>query len=94
MASSLTLKVATLTSPVTFASSDASVAQILRWFIQDWASPMPAGLTVAQQNQWSLDQAALRIVEMVRHEALNVHLRELKAAQTSIEDQAALDTAL
>lgn len=94
MSSSLTVKVATFTSAITFAKSDAEVATILGYFIADWASPMPDGLTVPQQNQWRLDQAAARIVAMVRQEATRVRLRELKAAQTSVEDQASQDTAL
>lgn len=94
MASSITLKVATVTSSVTFAKSDQEVANVLRLFIRDWASPMPEGLTTAQQNQWALDQATARIVAMVRQEAGRVRLRELKEAQTSIEETATADTAI
>jgi len=94
MASSITLKVATLTSAVTFAKTDQEVASVLRLFIKDWASPMPEGLTTAQQNQWALDQATARIVAMVRQEAQRARLRELREAQASIEDLATADTAI
>lgn len=83
-----------MTSAITFAKTDAEVATILGYFIADWASPMPDGLTPAQQNQWRLDQATARIVAMVRQEAQRVHLRGLLAAQTSAADQAAADTQL
>lgn len=92
MSSSLVLKVANVTSTITFAKTDAEVATILGYFIADYASPMPDGLTQAQQNQWRLDQAAARIVQMIRHEAQRVHLRDLLAAQQSASDQAANDT--
>lgn len=92
MSSILTLKVATVTSPITLNKTDSEVAQVLRWFIKDWASPEPEGLTNGQLNQWRLDQAATRIVDMVRQEAQRVRLRELREAQASIEEQAATET--
>jgi hypothetical protein len=55
MSATLTLKVATVTSPADLnktGKTDAQVATILEWYISDWASPMPEGLTTAQQNQW------------------------------------------
>lgn len=94
MSSTLVLKVANVTSTITFAKTDAEVAQVLRWFIQDWASPPADGLTQAQLNQYYLDQAAARIAEMVRQEAQRVHLRDLRAQQASVEQTAATDTAI
>ncbi len=97
MSATLTLKVATVTSPADLnrtGKTDAQVASILEWYISDWASPMPEGLTVAQQNQWKLDQAATRIVDHVVSTARANRLKQLKAAQGSIEDQAAAETGL
>lgn len=94
MASSLTLKVATLTSTVTFAKQDSEVANVLLWFIEDWAGPMPDGLTTQQQNQWKLDQAAARIVDYVRQTAQRNRLRDLLAQQQSAADQATSETAV
>lgn len=94
MSSTLTLKIATLTSAVTFAKTDAEVAQILRWFVQDRMSPIPDGLTQQQQNQLALDAATAEIVRYVRQEATRVHLRELRAGQASLETQADTDAAL
>lgn len=94
MSSSITLKVGNVTSAVTFAKTDQEVATVLRWYIKDWASPMPEGLTTAQRNQWALDRATARIVAMVRQEAARVRLRELRETQTTLEDTAAQDSAL
>jgi hypothetical protein len=94
MASSITLRVGNLTSTITFAKTDAQIAEILRWWIQDWASLPPEGSTQQQQNQHNLDQAAARIVATVRQEAARVRLRELRAAQANLEDQASADTQL
>lgn len=88
------LKVASLTSTIDFSKTDAEVATILRWLIKDWASPPPEGLTQAQLNKYNLDQAAARIVDMVRQEAARIRLRELRDEQASIEDQAASETSL
>lgn len=94
MSSSLTLKVATVTSTITFTATDQQVANILTWFIEGWAGDMPSGLTQAQQNQWRLDQATQRIVDYVRATAQQNRLRDLQAAQQSLSDQAASDTQL
>lgn len=94
MASSLTLKVASVTSPVTFAKSDAEVAQILRWFLADKAEPPPDGLTQAQLNQWYLDYAAAEIVRYVRREAQRNRPRMLRDSQQGIEAQADAETAI
>lgn len=94
MSSTLVLKVANVTSTITFAKSDVEVAQVLRWFIQDWASPPADGLTQAQLNQYYLDQATARITEMVQREAKRTRLRMLQAGQISVEDQATADVAI
>lgn len=94
MTSSNTLKVAAVTSIITFAKSDAEVAQILTWFISDWASPEPQGMTAAQLNQWRLDQANARIVGIVRQKAAQNRADQLRAAQISIDQQAANETAI
>lgn len=94
MASSITLKVATVTSTITLSKTDSEVAQVLRWFIKEWAGPEPEGLTTGQLNQWRLDQAAARMVAMVRQEAQRVRLRELRDAQASLDEQATGETAI
>jgi len=92
MSSTLTLKVATVTSQVTFNKTDAEVAQVLRWFIADKASPPPDGLTQAQTNQWYLDQATAEIVRYIRQEAMRNRRAVLLQAQADIDAQAGIDT--
>lgn len=97
MASTLTLKVATVTSPVDLnktGKTDAQIAAILEWYIADWAGPMPEGLTTAQQNQWKLDQATTRILDHVVSTARNNRLKQLRSQQASIESQAETETQL
>lgn len=94
MTSSITLKVATVTSAVTFAKTDSDVAQVLRWFIKDKATPPPEGLTQGQLNQYYLDAARDEIVRYVRQEAQRVRLAELRAAEASLADTAAQETAI
>lgn len=94
MASDIRLRVASVTSTITFAKTDAEVAQILRWFIADKAEQPPEGLTQAQLNQWYLDYAAAEIVRYVRREAQRNRLRMLRDSQQSIEAQADAETAI
>lgn len=94
MASSLVLKVAAVTSTITFNKTDAEVAQILRWMMADKAGTPPTGLTTAQLNQWWLDQAAAELVRYARQEAAKNRLRELKTAGGNLEAQAEADTAI
>lgn len=91
---SLTITVGNTSSTITPAKSNQEVATILALFIADWAGPEPEGLTVAQSNQWKLDQAARRVADMISQEARRVRLRELRDAQASIEDQADQETGL
>lgn len=92
MASSLTIKVATFTSAITFNKSDSDVGNILRWFVAGKMEPIPDGLTPQQQSQYILDQAAQEIVRYVRTQAAQARLAELQAQIQSIEAQAAQDT--
>jgi len=92
MASSSVLKIATVTSTKTFAKTDAEMAQIVRWFLADKAGPPPEGLTQAQTNQWYLDQANDELARYIQSEARRNRLKELRAAQQSIEDQATSET--
>lgn len=94
MSSSLTLKVANVTSAVTFAKTDQEVGQVLRWFVADKVEPPPAGLTQAELNQYYLDAARDELVRYVRREAHKNRLAELRAEQQSIEAQATADTAI
>lgn len=97
MSSTLTLKVASVTSPADLnktGKTDAEVANILEYFIADWASPMPDGLTTAQANQWKLDQANARLVDYMRSTARANRLKQLRAQQASIETQADTETQL
>lgn len=93
MSSTITIKVANMTSVVTSSKSDAETGNILKWFIADKVSP-PDGLTTAQLNQYYLDAAVAELARYVRQEASKNRLKELRAAQASIEDQAAADTQL
>lgn len=94
MASDLRLRVATFTSTITFAKTDAEVGNILKWFVADKVTPPAAGLTAAELNQYYLDAARDELVRYVRQEARKNRLAELKAAQASIEDAATADTTL
>jgi len=94
MASSLTLKIGSLTSTISFNKTDAEVAAILRRFIQDRASPPPPDATAQEKNQLALDEAASEIKRMIVQEATRVGLREKRAAQASIELEADNENAL
>lgn len=94
MASDIRLRVASVTSTVTFAKTDSEVATVLRWFLADKAEPPPKGLTQAQLNQWYLDYAAAEIVRYVQREARRNRLQMLREQQGSIEAQADADTAI
>lgn len=84
----------TVTSTITFKKTNAEVGQVLEWFISGWAGPVPDGLTQTQQNQWKLEQAHRKIVDYVIREARRNRLQMLRAADTSIEEQAESDTQL
>jgi hypothetical protein len=90
----LNITVGSTTSTITPAKTNAQVAEILGWFILDWAGTPPEGLTVAQLNQWKLDQATRRIADMISQEARRVRLRELRDAQASLDEQADEETGL
>jgi hypothetical protein len=92
---SLTIQIsAGLSSTITPSKTNAQVAEILNLFIADWAGPPPEGLTTAQLNQWKLDQATRRVVDMISQEARRVKLRQLREAQADLEDQATSETGL
>lgn len=88
------LTVASTTSTITYAMTNAQVAQILEWFIADLLSFMPEGLTAAQQNQWKLDQANAKIRDYVRSEAKHNRARILRNDQINIDQLADADTAI
>lgn len=97
MASTSTIAVASTTSTKNLnatGKTDAQVGDILEWFILGWASPMPEGLTQAQQRQWKLDQAHTKIWDYVRSEARRNRLSALRAEQANIEEQATQETEL
>lgn len=93
MASSLVLKVATVTSTYTSSKTDAETAQILEWFIADVVDPMPEGMTVAQQNQWKLDQATAEIRRYIVRKAAQNRERMLNVERGDVTSQAATETA-
>lgn len=94
MSSTITVKVATLTSTVTSAKTDSETGQILKWFVADKATPPPEGLTQAQLNQYYLDAATTELARYIRQEASKNRLRELRAQQQSLESQAETETQL
>lgn len=93
MSSSLTLKVASLTSTHTPTVTDSEVAQILRWFIADTVDAPPEGLTQAQLNQYYLDFAAAELVRYIRAKAARNRERILNAERGDVATQAAAETA-
>lgn len=94
MASSSVLNVASFRSTRTFGRTDAEVADILLWFIEDWADPEPEGLTQAQLYQWRLERAHDRMIEDTVTTARNNRLRALQAAQGDLAEQARAETQL
>lgn len=86
------LEIGQVNSEVIFAKSNAEMAQILEWFIAGWVDPMPAGLTLAQQNKWKLEQAHRKMFDYVKREARANRLADLRATSASLEDQADLET--
>lgn len=94
MASSTLQVTPTVTSTITFNKTNAETATILEWFISDYASPMPEGLTVLEQNNWKLAQAHRKMLDYVVRDARRLRVEQLRAAQASIEDQANQETAL
>lgn len=88
------LEIGQVNSEIIFAKTNAEVAQILEWFILGWADAMPEGLTVAQQNKWKLDQAHKKMLAYVQREARANRLTQLRAASTSLEQQAEQETSL
>lgn len=94
MSSGISIKVGSVTSTIALNNTDGQVANILSYFIEDWAGPVPDGMTQAQANQWKLDQATQRIVNYVRQTAQQNRLRDLQAQQQSLSDQATSDTQL
>lgn len=87
-------RVGNLTSTISFAKTDAQVADILAWFAMDKIGQPPEGLTQAQANQWRLDQAHREVVNYVVREARRNRLQMLRAEQASIEEQAEAETGL
>lgn len=87
-------RVGGLTSTVTFAKTEMQVAEILAWFVADKIGAAPEGMTPAQVNQWRLDFAHAEALAYVVREARRNRLRELQAAQGSLETQADLETQL
>lgn len=94
MSSTLTLKVATVTSAVTLNNTDVNIANIIRLFVADKMAPIPDGLTQAQQNQLVLDAARDELLRYMRQEAAKNRLRELAAQEQAIRDGAVADTAI
>lgn len=83
-----------LTSTVTFAKTDAQVADILRWFMVGQIGPDPEGMTPAQLNQWKLDAAHRAALDYIQREAQRNRLNELRAAQGDLDQLAFEDSQL
>lgn len=88
------LQTGVLVSTRIFTRTETEFRQILAWFMQDKIDPDPEGLTAAQLGQWRLDQVHEEIWRYVRQEAHKNRLRELRAAQANIDEQATNDVAL
>lgn len=86
------LTVASVVSTITYTQTNAQVALTLEYFIMGWAGDMPEGLSVAQQNQWKLDQANAKIRDYVRADARRNRRKMLADAQGSIDVQADQET--
>lgn len=96
MALTSTLGAGPLTSTKSYDIDNTKAANMLAWFIDGWAEPVPDGLTAAQRNQWILDQAHQKLIDYFRAEvALNRQrliepeieaLREAARAETELPD--------
>lgn len=75
MALTSTLGAGPLTSTKSYDVDNAKAANMLTWFVDGWASPMPEGLTAAQRNQWTLDQAHQKLIDYFRAEVARNRLR-------------------
>jgi microcystin degradation protein MlrC len=93
MTNSLVVNAATLMSTTTVNRTNAEWSNILGYFIADWASPMPDGLTVTQQNQWRLDQVNAKLANYLVSEARRNRRAQLQAAST-VDAQATADASL
>lgn len=94
MSSSISLNVGNFSSRKDLKRTDQEVGQILRWFVADKIDPPPDGLTQAQLNQYYLDFARDEIIRYVQREARHNRIKELRAQQQSVEDQANGETEL
>lgn len=94
MTSKINISVGGLTSVKQFTKSDQEVGQVIRWFVADKIDPPPDGLTQAQLNQYYLDFARDEIVRYVQREARHNRVKELRAQQQNVEDQASGETEL
>lgn len=90
--SGFTLEVGQFSSPHTFKKTNAEMWEILLWFIEDTADPMPADLTNEQQKQWVLDEARKKIHRYVRNEAKANRLAQ-RTQQTMATVRAEVETA-
>ncbi len=94
MSSTITVKVASLTSVVTSSKTDLETGNILKLFVADKASPPPDGLTTAQLNQYYLDACVSELARYIRQEAAKNLSRERASQKQAIDDQVIADTAL
>lgn len=93
MTATLTISVANVNSTVTLNNTDANVANVIQWMLEDKVAPPPANLTTAQKNQYWLDAYRDELLRYTRQEARKNRARDLRAAST-IDSQADTDTTL
>lgn len=93
MASSV-LTIASVVSTRNFkGKTNAQVAELIDWFIADTAGPVPPELTtVAQRNQWKLDQAHDEMLSYVRQKAARNRKRMLEAERADLDAQVGTET--
>lgn len=93
MTATLTIAVATFTSSATLNNTDANVANIIMYALEDKVAPPPAGFTTAQKQQYWLDAFRDEIIRYTKQEAFKNHRRDLQAA-SNVDATAATDTTL
>jgi hypothetical protein len=86
------LTVGAVVSTITFAKTNAEMAQVLRWFVNGFGDPPAEELTPDEARQWNLDRANAKIKEYIMTEARRARHGELKEAQPSVFDQAVTET--
>lgn len=65
--------------------TDAQVRTLYLLYIQEWASPMPEGLTNAQQNAWIADQVLAKSMGIIYSDARKQRVKNRAAERVATD---------